>query len=194
MNQSFRYSTTLLTILSLTFVFTTKTTHAYTYCGFGETYDYFSDSCKCSYGYVRTYSGCISDDQYCRDKYGYAASADYSGNCVCSSGFIMTNNGCQLAATYCSNKFGTGATYDILSKACECSSGYIMSGGRCEMGSLYCSGKFGINSSFSYTSQSCECRSGYILNSRGSKCISLDESCEEDFGRFLFFRYKFCAS
>lgn len=180
-----RITTSRLLILSLGLLLSAlfiPKTYAYTYCGFGETYDYLTETCKCSYGYVRTYSGCITEDQYCKNIYGYGARANYAGNCECTSGYVMIGNKCEMGSIYCSNKYGSGATYDSLSSSCKCRSSYIMTGGRCELGSTYCSNKYGFNADYDSLSDSCKCRTGYVFNATGTKCISLDDRCVEIHG------------
>ena len=51
LSMNLKYSLPTLLVLSLSFIFSSiGNVQAYTYCGFGETYDYLTDSCKCFYG------------------------------------------------------------------------------------------------------------------------------------------------
>ena len=53
--------------------------------------------CECSYGYVFNSSGneCISEDEACKEQFGYGAKASLSGDmCECRYGYIWEGNRC----------------------------------------------------------------------------------------------------
>lgn len=100
--------------------------------GYGSEYDSLSKSCECSYGYVfgtdivgRTQ--CISEDDSCKNQYGYDAHSTYGGKCECDSGYVFNDdNKCEYGNTVCSLKHGTYSSYDSLTNQCICDDGYTL--------------------------------------------------------------------
>ena len=180
----------LLAFFELLLFYLSPQSNAYTFCGYGETYDYLSDSCKCSYGYVRSYTGCITDDQYCRNKYGIGAQADFAGNCECTYGYVLSGGQCILTSTYCNNKYGLHSSYNTLSKKCECSSGYTPNnvGNKCISADEKCKEDYGWNAESDsiivnkFSNLECVCKSGYMWNALKTSCTEGNTRCHEILG------------
>lgn len=160
-------------------------------CPYNAYYDSLSDSCKCSYGYVANSSGsgCISQDQYCRDQNGLFSSYDIlSGGCKCDSGYVFDDSilgGSECVS--CSSKYGFGATADYISGGCKCSSGYvfdddIFGNPACVSGDSYCRDLYGFGSDYNSLKDTCGCDSGYELTQKtygtGLEC----KSCFSKYG------------
>lgn len=105
-----------------------------------------------------------------------------SGQCECSYGYVSSGNSCISRDQYCRNQYGSFAQYDILNDSCGCSYGYILVNGQCINDDSYCRQKLGFNSKYNSLRNACECSYGYVLNSSGSRCISKDEACRDQFG------------
>lgn len=90
--------------------------------------------CKCMSGYIMGEnmfgdSSCISEDQACKEAYGYNARADYGGGCKCGYGYVFDTNlsgdkRCVAGDQVCHIDHGYHSSYDSLSNRCECDSGY----------------------------------------------------------------------
>jgi len=170
--------------------------------GYGATYSYLKDACKCKDGYVwgTDFLGkekCITGDQYCRDEYGYNSRYNsLTGKCECKSGYEMTKKkyGSGLECVSCSSKYGIGSTYNYLTDSCECMSGYIwgtdLFGDKtCISGDQYCRDKYGHNSKYNSLTDKCECGSGYEMTRKkygnGFECIS----CFSKYGLHSSYNY-----
>jgi len=170
-----------LLIVLFFFILSSIKVSAYTYCPLFSSYDFYTDSCECNYGYVYSGGRCISDDQYCQDIYGYNAQADYSGGCECRYGYVIYGGECISEDQYCKNLYGYNAQSDYFN-GCKCRSGYVLSGSQCVNGNTYCSNNYGLYSSYDSLSNECECNFNYVWNTAGNKCISKDDLCEEQSG------------
>lgn len=146
--------------------------------------------CRCMSGYVMGEgvlggSYCISDDQACKDQYGYNAKSNYTGGCECSYGYVFGTNmfgdeQCVDADNVCHDKYGYGSEYDSLSGSCECSYGYVWGdNGQCITDDQACKDQLGINSRSTYGDQ-CQCSYGYIIEN--GKCTYGDTACSNDHG------------
>ena len=186
--MKFKYLLFVFLVTFISLFVTSEKVFSYTYCGLGETYDYFTDSCACSYGYVRSYLGCITEDQSCKNTYGYGSRATLGGRCECSSGYIMTGGRCESGITYCSNEYGFHAKFDNFSKSCKCNLGYIMYGNKCISPDEKCQIDFGYQAESTsafyneLSGLSCQCKSGYLWNSSETSCIDADFRCTELIG------------
>jgi len=147
--------------------------------------------CRCMSGYVMGEgvlggSYCVSEDQACKDQYGYNARASYTGGCECRSGYVFGTNmfgdeQCVDADNVCSEKYGYGSEYDSLSGSCDCRYGYVWGdNGQCITDDQACKDQLGIHSRHTYGDQ-CKCSSGYIIGSNG-KCSYGDTVCRSDHG------------
>lgn len=189
-HKAIKYIILTSSLLFISLIATQNYSYAYKYCGIGETYDSLTDSCKCMYGYVRTYTGCISEDRACKNTYGYGAKTNYLGSCECSSGYIMSNGRCELGVTYCSTKYGLHSNFDFLNQSCDCSPGYVFNtnGNRCISLDESCAEEYGYGSesdSITYNSYSgldCRCKNGYLWNSTQTQCIDANQRCREILG------------
>lgn len=110
-------------------IFWTSNANAYWECskyGYMAQFDSFSNTCKCSYGYVFAddmfwNSSCVSMDQFCTNKYGYWAKEKW-GACVCRYGYALekTYSGLQCKMQFC----WLYASFDDDSKQCVCNDWY----------------------------------------------------------------------
>jgi hypothetical protein len=144
-------------------------------------YDNLSDSCKCYSGYVTSGDRCISQDQACKNQYGYNSQTNYTGGCECRYGYVWDSSrtSCISGDQSCWNKYGYNSTFDSLNNTCKCSYGYLFndSGTSCISEDDYCRDKFGFGSRYNSLYEKCECKSGYKL--QDSKCV-LDMNEGED--------------
>lgn len=130
--------------------------------------------CKCMAGYIMGEgvlggSYCISEDQACKDQYGYNARSSYTGGCECRSGYVFDTNmfgdkQCVSADSVCKDELGVMSRYNSLSDSCECSYGYVIDGGRCVDGDQVCHSDHGYHSSYDNLSNSCECDYDYTFD------------------------------
>lgn len=155
-------------------------------CPLFSSYDSLSDSCKCNYGYVASGGRCISQDQYCTDKYGYGSRFNIlNDTCECSSSYVFDSSKqeCVSGLSYCWNKYGYNSSYDSLSKSCECSYDYRFNtlGTECISNDDYCQDEFSYGSEYSILKDGCVCKDGYINS--GNRC-ALDTSDDYDFETF----------
>ncbi len=154
-------------------------------------YDSLSDSCKCYSGYrvgsnLIGQQACISDDDYCKNLFGYNTHYDsLSGRCECLYGYVVNNNSCVYGNTYCHNQLGIMSSYDSLSKTCGCDYGYYYNGSICiskntpglsvdysglsELLNSYQSLSCPVNSSPT-TDGKCNCNVGYQSNVAKDGC------------------------
>lgn len=155
-------------------------------CPLNSSYDYSSKTCKCYSGYVANSNGagCISNDQWCKNEYGYNAKSDYSGSCECSYGYVLGKDSigrtqCISGNQSCENQYGYHASYDSLSSKCECDRGYLFgkkSFGdiQCISGDDWCEDEYGIHAGYDSLSEKCECDYGYKFS--GDKCVKEETS------------------
>jgi len=160
-------------------------------------YDSLSGSCKCYSGYVASGDKCISENQWCEDKYGYGATSDYLDGCKCKYGYVLGkdflgNTKCILGSQACRDEYGVMATYDSLSKKCSCMPGYVFGTNiigttQCISEDDWCEDKYGYNSKYNTLKDKCECKSGYEFTISGSslKC----ESCFSIYGLHSSYNY-----
>ena len=154
-------------------------------------YDSVSGSCKCMSGYVASGSQCISETQYCQNKYGYGATVDYlTDTCKCSTGYVfgkdaLGNTSCVSGNSSCSSQYGAMSQYDSSSGKCTCLSGYVFSkdssgNTTCISEDSWCQNKLGYNSSYNILTDKCECKSGYEITAKngGYEC----DSCSTKYG------------
>ncbi len=156
-------------------------------CPLFSSYDSSSGTCKCNYGYVKSGSSCISQDQACKNEYGYQSKYDsLRGGCACSYGYTWNKLGtsCITNDQACQEQLGYNSTYDTLEDSCKCRSGYVLDSSftSCTSGDSYCNSEYGFHSSFDSLTNSCTCSYGYVFNENKTACISEDESCQEKFG------------
>ncbi len=155
-------------------------------CPLHSTYSSLSGSCKCNSGYVSNSSGtgCISDDDWCENQYGYNAKADYSGNCECDYGYVfgkdvLGRTQCISRDQWCEDQYGYHSDYNTLYDKCECDSGYVFGKNiygefQCVSGDSWCEDNYGYNASYNSLSKECECDYGYYFS--GSQCVKKDTS------------------
>ncbi len=169
-------------ILCLCFI-SAKESKAFGECDeFGTmvTYDTFTNSCSCMSGYSfgQGYSGqtmCISDNQLCKDEYGYNTMSNYAGNCECLSGYgfgtdYSGKTQCISLDSMCKDELGYNSSYSYLHNTCQCSYGYIIENGNCVDADSYCHNEHGYYSSYDSLSNSCECDDGYTMDEY-SECV-----------------------
>lgn len=153
-------------------------------CPSHATYSYSSATCKCNSGYVADEkgSGCITEDKWCENKYGWHSRFNTLDDaCECSYGYvfgkgIFGETECVDGNNYCHDKYGYNSKYNSLDESCECYSGYIFSGGKCiqenasannysflntDYNNLISGNKCGLNS-HSTSSNQCACDTGYV--------------------------------
>ena len=142
-------------------------------CPIFSSYSYSSGQCECYSGYVASGSICISNDQACKNQYGYGSATDYAGRCKCNYGYVWNDSGtsCVSTTSYCSGKYGYLSTYNTLSNSCECMSGYTFnkSGTSCISKDQACRDLNGLMSKHDILTNRCVCLSGYVYN--GSQCV-----------------------
>ncbi|MBI2017450.1 peptidoglycan-binding protein [Candidatus Daviesbacteria bacterium] len=143
-------------------------------CPLFSSYDSLSSSCKCNYGYVSDGGRCISEDQYCQDRYGWNSRYNtLTDNCECSYGNVVdpSTNRCISGNQYCWNKYGYNSSYQSWDKSCACSYGYVFnrSGTQCVSRDAACEDQFGFGSEYSSLEDGCICQSGYKFE--GSECV-----------------------
>jgi len=149
--------------------------------GYGATSDYLGGGCKCMSGYImgKDFLGkpsCVSENEACKDQYGYNARSTYGGKCECSYGYVFGKDSigriqCISTDSACNDQLGYNSKYNSLSDKCECSYGYelsLKSGGG--LNCVYCSTKYGTHSSYDSSSKKCECDDGYTLDN-DSQCV-----------------------
>lgn len=105
-----------------------------------------------------------------------------SGQCECIYGYVSSGGSCISRDQYCRNNYGYSSRYSVLEDSCECSYGYILTNGSCTDADSYCRGRLGFNSKYNDSREVCECKYDYVFNSSGSRCISRDEACQDQFG------------
>lgn len=146
--------------------------------------------CTCMSGYVMGEgvlggSYCISENQACKDQYGYNAKSNFTGGCECSYGYVFGtdmfgNKTCVDGDNVCHDKYGYGSEYDNLSGSCECSYGYVWGdNGQCITDDQACKDQLGIHSRATYGDQ-CQCSAGYIIDN--GKCTYGETVCSNDHG------------
>jgi hypothetical protein len=182
--------TILIPIATVFFVMPTTTDAQYGSCSeYGMAYESGS-YCKCMAGYVMgtNFLGdpyCVSEDQACKDQYGYNAKSNYTGGCECRYGYVFGtdmfgNEQCVDGDNVCHDKYGYGSEYDNLSGSCECSYGYVWGdNGKCITDDQACKDQLGIHSRATYGDQ-CQCSVGYIIDN--GKCTYGDTVCSNDHG------------
>lgn len=143
-------------------------------CPLFSSYDSLSGSCKCNYGYVSDGGRCISEDQFCQDRYGWNSRYNsLSDTCECSYGHVVdpSTNRCISGNQYCWNKYGYNSSYQSWDKSCACSYGYVFnrSGTQCISRDDACEDQFGLGSEYSSLEDGCVCQSGYKFE--GSECV-----------------------
>lgn len=143
-------------------------------CPLFSSYDSLSGSCKCYAGYVSDGGRCISEDQYCQDRYGWNSRYNsLSDTCECSYGNVVdpSTNRCISGNQYCWNKYGYNSSYQSWDKSCVCSYGYVFnrSGSQCISRDDACEDQFGFGSEYSYLEDGCVCQSSYTFE--GSECV-----------------------
>lgn len=67
---------------------------------------------------------CKSNDQICKDEYGYWAKSAWSGQCGCSYGYSWNATQTQCEYQIC----GRNSSWDETRKSCMCSKGYVSDG------------------------------------------------------------------
>jgi len=140
-------------------------------CPLHSRYNSLRGQCECNYGYVSSGNSCISQDQYCRDKYGLFAQYDILyDSCGCMSGYLLINGQCKNDDSYCRGKLGFNSRYNSLNDSCECSYGYVINSSRtnCISKDEVCREQFGIMAKSNY-SGNCECTYGYHFE--GNQCV-----------------------
>ena len=102
-------------------------------CPLMSYYDSLSNSCKCYSGYIASGNQCISQDQACKNQYGYNSQTNYAGSCECIYGYVWDDSGtsCISGNQYCWNKYGYSSTYESWNKSCKCITGYHFEGSQC---------------------------------------------------------------
>lgn len=130
--------------------------------------------CECYSGYIASGGSCISEDQYCQDRYGWNSRYNsLSNNCECSYGYVVdsSTNRCISGDQYCWNKYGYNSSYQSWDKSCVCSYGYVFnrSGTQCISRDEACREQFGISSEYNSLENGCVCQYGYRFE--GSQCV-----------------------
>jgi len=153
-------------------------------CPINSRYDSVSNSCKCYSGYVASGGECISEDEWCEDKYGLWAEYDtLSNSCECEGGYILSGNRCISGNTFCRNQYGLHASYDSLSDSCECDYGYkFNSDDQCVSNDEYCKGLYSYRAKYDSLEDKCVCKEGYVVSSDKTSCIDADTYCQNKFG------------
>lgn len=143
-------------------------------CPLFSYYDSLSESCKCYSGYIASGGKCISEDQWCQDKYGFNSEYDIlSDTCECSSGYVFDSgtNSCISGNQACWNKYGYNSTYQSWDKTCVCGYGYVFNkeGTSCISQDDWCQEEFGYGSEYDTLKDNCVCSSGYEFD--GDECV-----------------------
>lgn len=140
-------------------------------------YETVAGGCKCMSGYVVNGSSCISEDEWCQNKYGHGSEYDsLDDKCVCSRGYGYDSNSnrCKLASLACYDKLGLMSEYNSITDECECSSGYIFDGDSCISEDEACQDQYGLNSYGK--DNNCYCLPGYQFNKEKTSCISIPKA------------------
>gem|GEM_PF-2513582 len=152
-------------------------------CPSMSSYNSISDQCECYSGYIASGNSCISEDQACKNKYGYNSKSNYSGQCECGYGYTWNSSGtsCINQNQACQNQFGYNSKATISGDKCECKYGYVWNsaGTKCVNPDEVCQNKFGYNSKATTSGDNCECKYGYMWNKATTKCITKDAACQE---------------
>ena len=142
-------------------------------CPIFSTYSSLSGSCECNYGYVSSGGQCISENQYCQNRYGFNSRYNsLSDTCECSYGYVIDTYGkCSSGNSVCWNKYGYNSRYNSLNDTCECSYGYVFnkSGNKCISEDESCKESYGYGAKATISGDKCECRIGYEWE--GNKCV-----------------------
>lgn len=174
----------LALVILTSFFFITKEVKAYGECdqyGYMAIYDSFSNSCKCTSGYVfgkdvLGQTACVSVDSICHDRLGIMSRYNIlSDSCECSYGYVLGEDSigrtqCVSENEACQNQYGYNARASYGGK-CECGYGYVFNeNNQCEYGNTVCHRKHGLYSSYDSLSSACKCDSGYTLDD-SSQCV-----------------------
>ena len=143
-------------------------------CPLFSSYNSLTQSCECYSGYVTSGNQCISNDQYCRNLYGYNSRYNIlKDTCECSYGYVFdsSSNSCKSGDQVCWDKYGYQSEYNNLDNACECSYGYVFnsSGNECISEDEACKEQFGYGAKAALSGDTCECKYGYIWE--GNRCV-----------------------
>ena len=153
-------------------------------CPLNSYYDSLSDSCKCYSSYVVSGGSCISEDQYCRNLFGYNSRYNtLTDKCECSYGYIISGSTCVDGDSVCHSKYGYNSNYESSTSSCKCDYGYVFDATKqCVSTDEYCQDIYGYHSEYSSLKGGCKCRSGYVFNSGMTSCIDGDTYCQSEHG------------
>lgn len=171
-------------------------------CPYHSSYDMLYKRCECDSGYIIYNGNCISEDQYCKDLYGYN-SYSMLGKCECQSGYVLYKSGlgseCISQDEYCENTFNdfhaVANSIGAFNK-CKCEDGYLSSyssefmitselkysSDSCVDADEVCQRIYGRNSSYNRTFSECECDLGYELIS--GECQNHEDVCQSKYGEY----------
>lgn len=162
---------------------TTPTWHSCSEFGIGASYSYLSGKCECNYGYSVRNNRCVSDDDACKEDYGYNSRSTLGGKCECRYGYKFNPSGdkCISNEDYC-RELDWNAEYDFLKDSCVCKDGYKASSdkSRCvlDLDTYFPSGSSPSPSTCppdSYENPlnptKCICNAGYEVNAAKTACI-----------------------
>ena len=142
-------------------------------CPLFSSYNSLSGSCECYSGYISSGGQCISEDQNCKNQFGYNSRYNSLYNkCECSYGYVVDTSGkCASGNSICWNKYGYNSKFNSLNNTCECRYGYVFnqSGNKCVSEDEACKEQFGYGAKATISGDKCECRSGYIWE--GNNCV-----------------------
>ncbi len=146
-------------------------------CPVNSYYDNSVNKCRCSDGYTVLDTQCITEQEWCRSKYGVFMNFNTEkGICECINGYIWNGNQCITYTQSCQdmnnndpNIIGTKDENGIIN--CNCISGYVWNGNQCITYTQNCQDNYGSNSYGD--GQYCYCSLGYEFDIDKTTCKSI---------------------